>query len=169
MMLESIKKAAKLVAQDLMDYYHGDEPGNTVGILPGPPPDGDYYWWQGGAMWGTLIDYRHHFADEDFDDLITTAMLFQVGDGRDYMPANWSASMGNDDQAFWGIAAMSAAEAAFPNPPEDQPQWLALARCAFRLWSTQDALQPLEAMERQGHLRADDGRASGGTRRRDDP
>ena len=33
---------------------------------------------------------------------------------------------------------------------------------------SQDALQPLEAVEREGHLRADDGRAGGRTRREDD-
>ncbi|MGK7729364.1 IS5 family transposase [Marinovum sp. F03] len=43
-----------------------------------------------------------------------------------------------------------------------------MARRSFRLWSTQDALQPLEAMERKRDLRANDGRASGGTWRRDD-
>ncbi len=38
---------------------------------------------------------------------------------------------GNDDQAFWGLAAMSAAENKFPNPPDNQPQWLALAQAVF--------------------------------------
>lgn len=32
-----------------------------------------------------------------------------------------------------------------------------------------DALQPMESLERKGHLRVDDGRAGGGTRREDDP
>ena len=46
-----------------MDYYPGDEPGKTVGILPGPPPIGPYYWWQAGAMFGSCaswsgIDWR---------------------------------------------------------------------------------------------------------------
>lgn len=38
---------------------------------------------------------------------------------------------GNDDQAFWGFAAMSAAENKFPDPPPDKPQWLALAQAVF--------------------------------------
>jgi hypothetical protein len=42
-----------------MTYYKGNQYGNTPGILPGPPPQGDYYWWEGGALWGTLIDYWH--------------------------------------------------------------------------------------------------------------
>lgn len=41
---DSIKTAAKAVASNLLSYYSGDEPGQTPGILPGPPPGGDYYW-----------------------------------------------------------------------------------------------------------------------------
>jgi mannan endo-1,6-alpha-mannosidase len=38
---------------------------------------------------------------------------------------------GNDDQAFWAFAAMSAAEMKFENPDPKQPQWLALAQAVF--------------------------------------
>ena len=58
-------------------------------------------------------------------------MLFQVGDERDYEPGNQTLALGNDDQAFWAIAAMSAAERGFKDPPKDQPQWLALAQAVF--------------------------------------
>jgi mannan endo-1,6-alpha-mannosidase len=34
-------------------------------------------------------------------------------------------------QGFWGMAAMTAAETNFPNPPPDQPQWLALAQAVY--------------------------------------
>lgn len=40
-----------------------------------------------------------------------------------------------------GIAAMSAAEFNFPNPPPDEPQWLALAQAVFNSqaprWNTE--------------------------------
>ncbi|KAI1364352.1 family 76 glycoside hydrolase [Xylaria arbuscula] len=134
----SIKKAAALVAEDLLSFYHGDEPGWVPGILPGPPPDGDYYWWQGGAMWGTLLDYRNVMGDDTYDDTIFQALQFQVGDEKDYNPANWSASMGNDDQAFWAFAALLAAETGFKNPDDDQPQWLALAQAVFNEQTTLD-------------------------------
>ncbi|KAH7034727.1 family 76 glycoside hydrolase [Microdochium trichocladiopsis] len=127
----SIKAAAKLVAQDLVSFYPINTPGWTVGILPGPPPNGDYYWWQGGAMWGTLIDYWHHTDDSEFNDLISQAMIAQTGDDRDYMPRNWSASMGNDDQAFWAMSAMLAAETGYQDPPKDAPQWLSLVQAVF--------------------------------------
>jgi mannan endo-1,6-alpha-mannosidase len=47
------------------------------------------------------------------------------------MPPNWTASLGNDDQGFWGMSAMLAAEDKFPNPPGTDPQWLALAQAVF--------------------------------------
>lgn len=129
--LESIKRAAALVADDLLTFYRGDEPGWVPGILPGPPPDGDYYWWQGGAMWGALLDYRYVMGDTRFDDTIYRALQHQVGPDRDFMPPNWTASMGNDDQAFWGFAGLLAAETGFRDPPESDPQWLALAQAVF--------------------------------------
>lgn len=114
-----------------MTYYHGNESGQTPGILPGPPPAGDYYWWEGGALWGTMIDYWHYTGDETYNDVVSQAMLHQVGPNQDYQPPNYTASLGNDDQGFWGMSAMQAAEENFPDPPKDQPQWLALAQAVF--------------------------------------
>ncbi|KAI1495420.1 glycoside hydrolase family 76 protein [Biscogniauxia marginata] len=128
---DSIKSSAKTLAADLMAYYHGNESGQTPGILPGPPPAGDYYWWEGGALWGAMIDYWHLTGDSTYNDVVSQALLFQVGPNRDYMPPNVTASLGNDDQGFWGMSAMQAAEENFPNPPSDQPQWLALAQAVF--------------------------------------
>jgi mannan endo-1,6-alpha-mannosidase len=114
-----------------MVYYSGNLTGMTPGILPGPPPAGDYYWWQGGALWGTLMDYWHTTGDSSYNDVIMQSMLHQVGENKDYQPRNHTASLGNDDQGFWGMSAMLAAELNFPNPPSDQPQWLALAQAVF--------------------------------------
>lgn len=115
----------------MLQYYHGNETGNVPGILPGPPPNGDYYWWEGGAMWGTLIDYWHYTGDSTYNKLIMQAMLFQTGADDNYMPANYTASLGNDDQGFWALSAILAAEVGFPNPPADKPQWLALGQAVF--------------------------------------
>ncbi|KAI1812916.1 glycoside hydrolase family 76 protein [Poronia punctata] len=131
---EDILAASKTLAYDLMSYYHGNESGQTPGILPGPPPAGDYYWWEGGALWGTMIDYWHLTGDGTYNDVVTQGMLFQVGPNRNYMPPNVTASLGNDDQGFWAMSAMLAAEENFPNPPSDEPQWLALAQA---VWNTQ--------------------------------
>lgn len=117
----------------MMQYYKGNLSGETPGILPGPPDAnlGDYYWWEAGAMWGTLIDYWSWSGDSTYNDEIMAAMQWQAGPDKDYQPRNITASLGNDDQAFWGMSAMLAAEARFPDPPLDKPQWLALAQAVF--------------------------------------
>ncbi|KAI5290615.1 hydrolase 76 protein [Ascosphaera acerosa] len=123
---ESIKKAAKIAAKGMVSYYHGEEPGQTPGVMPYP-----LYWWLGGAMFGSLIDYWFYTGDKTWNDMTMRAMLFQVGDNADYKPLNQSHDLGNDDQAFWALAAMSAAENKFPDPPKDKPQWLALVQAVF--------------------------------------
>lgn len=89
-------------------------------------------------MWGTLIDYWRLTGDETYNDEIAQALLWQTGPNRDFMPLNVTASLGNDDQGFWGMSAMLAAESGFPNPPPDQPQWLALAQAVFNTQASPD-------------------------------
>lgn len=115
----------------MMEYYTGNQSGiyNIPGLLAQPPAG--YYWWEAGAMWNSMINYWHITGDTSYNDVITEALLFQVGPGNDFMPPNQTKNLGNDDQAFWGMAAMSAAEFNFPDPPPDKPQWLALAQAVF--------------------------------------
>lgn len=122
---------AAQLAHDTMSYYKGNQSGQTPGILPGPPPAGDYYWWEAGALWGAMVEYWHYTGDATYNDVVSEALLFQVGPNADYMPPNVTASLGNDDQGFWGMSAMTAAELNFPNPPADKPQWVALAQAVF--------------------------------------
>jgi mannan endo-1,6-alpha-mannosidase len=79
----------------------------------------------------TMIDYWSRTGDDTYNDVVTQALLFQVGTNQDFMPVNQTKDEGNDDQGFWGMAAMLAAETNFENPPSDQPQWLALAQAVF--------------------------------------
>ncbi|OIW34208.1 glycoside hydrolase, partial [Coniochaeta ligniaria NRRL 30616] len=128
----SIKTAAASVAKNLLTYYTGTQPGQTPGILPGPPPAGDYYWWEAGAMWNTLIDYWRATGDATYNDLVAQGILFQIGPGDNFMPPNQTASLGNDDQGIWGMAALAAAETGLSNPSDDpRSQWLVLARNVF--------------------------------------
>ncbi|KAG8410995.1 hypothetical protein J3459_016753 [Metarhizium acridum] len=133
---DNIIASSKSLAYDLMKFYHGNESGQIPGLLPGPPASGtgDYYWWEAGAMMGTYIDYWKLTGDATYNDVVTQGMLFQVGPQRDYMPPNQTLSLGNDDQGFWGLSALLAAENKFPDPPPDQPQWLELAQA---VWNTQ--------------------------------
>lgn len=114
-----------------MKYYTGNNTGDVPGNIPSP-----YFWWEAGALFGTMLDYRFLTGDESYTDVISQAMLHQVGDDRDYMPANQSRTEGNDDQGFWAMAALSAAENRFPDPPPGQPQWLALAQAVFNEYIT---------------------------------
>lgn len=82
-------------------------------------------------MWGTLIDYWHYTGDSSYNEVASKGIQHQVGENQDMMPSNWSQSMGNDDQAFWGMSAMLAAETKFPDPPKDSPGWLAMAQAVF--------------------------------------
>ncbi|KAI9823431.1 MAG: hydrolase 76 protein [Thelocarpon impressellum] len=122
----SVKAAAKKVAYGMMTSYTGNRSGDVPGNLPQP-----YYWWECGAMFGSLVDYWYYTNDTTYNEVVTQGLLFQVGPNNDFMPPNQTKTEGNDDQAFWAMAAMSAAENKFPNPPDDKPQWLALAQAVF--------------------------------------
>ena len=90
---------------------------------------------------GLLIQRWSITGNDTLNDLITQAMLWQVGDNKDFTPKNQSVDLGNDDQAYWAYAALDAAELGFPNPPDSQPQWLALAQAVHNdqadVWDAQ--------------------------------
>lgn len=66
-------------------------------------------------------------------------MIEQSGENKDFMPANWTASMGNDDQGFWAMSAMLAVETNFPAPPaETKLDWLALVQA---VWNEQTMVE----------------------------
>lgn len=119
----------------MMTLYPGNKTGGIPGLLGDP-----YYWWEAGAMFGALIDYWHYTGDTSNNNATTQAMLWQVGPDNDYMPPNQTKTLGNDDQCFWALSAMRAAEVNYPNPPAKSPQWLALAQAVFNtqapVWDT---------------------------------
>ncbi|KAF4549280.1 Mannan endo-1,6-alpha-mannosidase DCW1-like protein 1 [Elsinoe fawcettii] len=133
---QSLKNAASTAAWKMVTFYPGNKTGGIPGLLGDP-----YYWWETGAMFGSLIDYWHYTGDSSYNKITSEAMLFQIGDDKDYEPVNQTRALGNDDQAFWGIAAMRAAEVNYPNPPAGNPGWLALAQAVFNRqagrWDTQ--------------------------------
>lgn len=114
------------MAKDMLSFYDGNKPGATPGLLPTP-----YYWWEAGSMLGSLIDYWYYTGDTQYNELTSQGLLFQVGPNNDYMPPNQTLTEGNDDQGFWGLSVMSAAEYKFPDPPAGKPGWLALAQAVF--------------------------------------
>ena len=134
---DSIKAAASTVASDMLQYYTGNVPGDVPGNLPQP-----YYWWEAGAMFGSLIDYYYFTGDSQHNDITMQAMLHPVGPDKVFQPPNQTKTLGNDDQAFWAMAALSAAENRFPNPPDAAGvSWLAVVQGIFNLqaarWNTE--------------------------------
>ena len=110
----------------MLQYYTGYKPGDVPGNLPTP-----YYWWEAGAMFGALVEYWYYTGDSQWNDITTQALLHQTGTAKNLMPANQSRTLGNDDQAFWALSVMSAAEVRYPNPQDNEPQWLELAQAVF--------------------------------------
>ncbi|KAL2263626.1 hypothetical protein VTK26DRAFT_5889 [Humicola hyalothermophila] len=110
----------------MMSFYTGHQPGEIPGLLPAP-----YYWWEAGALMGALIDYWYYTGDTQWNDIVEEGLLFQAGPNNDYMPPNQTMTEGNDDQGFWGMTVLSAAEYNFQNPAPGKPQWLALAQAVF--------------------------------------
>jgi mannan endo-1,6-alpha-mannosidase len=110
----------------LRQYYTGDLEGGTPGLLPHP-----YFWWQCGAMFNTFIDYWYYTGDDQYNVMTAQALEHQIGEFDAFLPANQTKSLGNDDQAFWGMAAMSAAENRLPDLEDGKPSWLSLAQAVF--------------------------------------
>jgi hypothetical protein len=90
----------------MMDYYTGYQPGDIPANIPGP-----YYSWETSAIFGALVQYWYYIGDDKWNNMTTLALLHQVGLSNNFMPQNQTLSLGNDDQMFWGFAAMSAAVA----------------------------------------------------------
>lgn len=123
---ESIKDAAAIAAFNTMSNYTSNHTGNPPGAMPDK-------WWEGGMLFDTMIQYWHFTGDESNNDAIRQGMYWQAGQNDDYMPANYSAFISNDDQAVWAQAAMTAAELGFPQD-STMPAWITLAE---NVWNTQ--------------------------------
>ncbi|CAI7616258.1 hypothetical protein N7533_012843 [Penicillium manginii] len=155
----SLSKAAKQVATDMMSYYNDRDSKNIPGKFDGT-------WWEGGSMFMILIQYWFLTGDDQFNAAVQEGMYWQKGDD-DFFPSNYSSYLGNDDQVFWGLAAMTAAELNFPEQ-DGQPSWVSLAQGVFntqvprwdtttckgglrwQIWPYQDGYQTKNAISNGG-------------------
>ncbi|KAI1209880.1 glycoside hydrolase family 76 protein [Annulohypoxylon truncatum] len=126
----SIRSVASTLAWELMAWYSGNVTNTPTTIAVFPEP---YYWWEAGAAWGAMLDYSHYTGDSSYDDVISQALLSQVGPKFDFMVPEHYGSEGNDDQAFWSFAILNAAERNFPQPEDSIPPWLDIA---VNIWNT---------------------------------
>lgn len=87
----------------MMSYYKGNLSGGIPGNLPGPPPEpkitnAGYFWWECGAMFGSLMDYWYYTGDSTYNQNVIDGMVHQAGDKSDFLVLNQTNGMGNDDQ-----------------------------------------------------------------------
>jgi mannan endo-1,6-alpha-mannosidase len=122
---DSIKLAAKTLASSVVAFY--DETLKED-LTPGLFSD-DYYWWESGLAFNTLIEYYGLTNDSQFNARISQALQHQLGDFDAFMPANQTSTLGNDDQSFWGLASLSAHEAQLSAPATGS--WLEFAKNVF--------------------------------------
>jgi mannan endo-1,6-alpha-mannosidase len=140
---ESIRDAAATVAFGVQSLYNGNKTGGVLGKWPFPP----YYWWESGAAWGGMVSYWHYTGDNSYVNVTYEALVSQIGPTNNFIlpqekfntvlrragqtSALTDSLQGNDDQAFWVLAAMSAAEYGFPQPPAPHPSWRQICDNAF--------------------------------------
>ena len=86
-----------------------------------------------------MIDYWAYTGDDQYNDLVQSALTGQTGPNNDYMPLNLTLNAGNFEQGVWALAAMNAAEKGLPSS-SGSTSWLNLARNVFdnqvRRWDT---------------------------------
>jgi mannan endo-1,6-alpha-mannosidase len=120
------------IANPMMKFY---EQNQTEGI-PGKLTD---TWYIAGSMMMTWIQYWHSSGESKYNDEVQYDLMFQAGENYDYFSANYSQWLGNDDQMFWGLAAITASETGFPEV-SGKPTWTSLARAVFQMqvdrWDT---------------------------------
>lgn len=107
-------RTSRTLAANLMSYYQP----SLNGLLPQP------YWpWEAAGLWATMIHYQHYTGDAKYNNLVKAGILAQAGSSNDFMGPQ---TPGNDDQLWWGLTAMNAAEVNFPGA-----NWLSFAETVF--------------------------------------
>jgi len=78
------------------------------------------------------MEYWHYTGDATYVNVTSQALISQLGPAYDFNNPVEAFNEGNDDQAFWAFAAMSAAEYAFPEPAPPIPSWLTIVQNAWQ-------------------------------------
>lgn len=124
----SIYDAMNTVIEGTMTYcpWYYNKSGAAPAMFQEP-----YYWWEAGVAWSALLDFQAYTNNNTFDHWIRQALVLQSGAYWNYMTENQTSVEGNDDQAFWGIAAMNAAEKNLTRASAEYPPWLYFAEATF--------------------------------------
>jgi hypothetical protein len=71
--LDSLAAASLTTIYGMLQYYGGDQKGNTPGVFNSIQ---DYYWWMAGAAWNAIMQYWWLTGDDQFNDIVMEAMLY---------------------------------------------------------------------------------------------
>jgi mannan endo-1,6-alpha-mannosidase len=126
----SIKAVTRQYAYGLMSYYVNNATGTAgqdTGVFPKPP----HYWWEAGAAWGGMIEYTQLTGDTSHQQTLQQALVANYGPNNDIVLPWRKDQEGNDDQAFWAFAVMSALEYQFPEPDSVSATYLQVVESAF--------------------------------------
>ncbi|EEB09631.1 mannan endo-1,6-alpha-mannosidase [Schizosaccharomyces japonicus yFS275] len=116
----SILDGLNIVKSGLMNYY---DSSTTVFLT--------VYWWMTGAGMNALLNNYYLTGNSTYNDLVTKVLLSNTGDENDFAPSSQTLDLGNDDQAFWALTAMSAAELNFTESSSQSSSWLEMAQAVF--------------------------------------
>ncbi|KAJ4295229.1 hypothetical protein N0V90_007240 [Kalmusia sp. IMI 367209] len=125
----SLKAAISQYANGLMSYYKANAsglPAEEVGYIPKP-----HYWWESGALWGGMVEYTNIVGDESYVKTIQQGLTANYGPDLNFILDYKKDQTGNDDQAFWCLATMSAAEYGFPEPEDAPATYLEVSKNCF--------------------------------------
>ncbi|KAE8864231.1 hypothetical protein PTNB73_05116 [Pyrenophora teres f. teres] len=81
-------------------------PNPGLALLPQP-----YWWWQSGTAVDALLVYGETTGDRQYENMIKDTILSQATPTSDFMTVD---ATGNDDQSWWALAALTAAENSLP-------------------------------------------------------
>jgi mannan endo-1,6-alpha-mannosidase len=113
---DSLITSASQLAASLRASY----PDQSTALLAQP-----YWWWQSGTAVDSLLTYTHTTGDAQYTSLLQNTLLGQATPANNFMTVD---ATGNDDQAWWALAALTASESRIPAPGI---AWLSLAQNVF--------------------------------------
>ncbi|KAF2642509.1 mannan endo-1,6-alpha-mannosidase, partial [Massarina eburnea CBS 473.64] len=119
----SIKSCSQTYANGLMSQFTY----SSTGYFPKP-----HYWWESGAIWGGLIEFSQIFDDTTYVSTLQQALTLNYGPNNTFLTDDKRDQQGNDDQAFWCLATMSAAEYGFPEPADAPASYLEVTETCFK-------------------------------------
>ncbi|CAI6332027.1 unnamed protein product [Periconia digitata] len=128
---DSIKNATQILAKAIIQRYNDRLPGEAPGLFDEPNMDLPYAFGQTGAVWGSLLEYGHLTGDSQYNELVSKALTHQLGTMNNFMPQNQTKTLGNNDQASFGITAVTAAEVGLAAPEGEAGQWIDIASRVF--------------------------------------